>query len=142
MTAVPRRGVTVTGAIALPTRAVARVVQHVLARERQRATVAVTFLGPRRMRALNARYLKHDYVTDVISFGLPQPDGSVAGDVYVCRYAAARQARRLGVPVRTELLRLLVHGTLHALGWEHPAGASRTTSPMWRLQERYLRQVA
>ena len=142
MPAAPCSEVTVTGASALPARAVARAVRHVVAREQQRATIAVTFLGPRRMRALNARYLKQDYVTDVISFGLPQPDGSVAGDVYVCRYAAARQARRLGVPVRTELLRLLVHGTLHALGWDHPAGASRMTSPMWRLQERYLRQVA
>ncbi len=144
MTAVPRGGVTVTvtGASALPERAVTRVVQHVVERERQRATIAITFLGPRRMRALNARYLKHDHVTDVISFCLPQPDGSVAGDVYVCRYAAARQARQLGVPVRTELVRLLVHGTLHVLGWDHPVGASRTTSPMWRLQERYLRQVA
>lgn len=134
-------GVSVTGAAALPARAVRRVVRHVLARERQQATIAVTFLGPRRMRELNARYLKHDCVTDVISFGLPQPDGSVAGDVYVCRYAAARQARSLGVPVRTELLRLLVHGTLHVLGWDHPVGASRVTSPMWRRQEQYVRQV-
>ena len=94
------------------------------------------------MRLLNARFLGHDEVTDVISFGLPQPDGSVAGDVYVCRYAAARQARALGVPVRTELMRLLVHGTLHVLGWDHPAGASRIASPMWRRQEKYLGHVA
>jgi len=142
MPARPGSGVTVTGAGALPLHAVERIVRYVLERERQHATIAITFLGPRRMRALNARYLKHDDVTDVISFGLPQPDGSVAGDVYICRYAAARQARRLGVPVRTEVLRLLVHGTLHVLGWDHPGGAARTSSPMWRLQEQYLRRVA
>jgi probable rRNA maturation factor len=141
MSAGPEEGVTVAGAGALPARTVVRAVRHVLRGERKRATIAVTFLGPGRMRALNVEYLHHDRVTDVISFGLPQPDGSVAGDVYVCPYAAARQARRLGVPVREELLRLLVHGTLHVLGWDHPAGASRTGSPMWRRQERYLRQV-
>ena len=142
MRALPHEGVTVTGPGALPGRVVASVVQHVLARERRQALIAVTFLGPRRMRELNARYLRHDCVTDVISFSLPQPDGSAAGDVYLCRHVAARQARHLGIPVRTELVRLLVHGTLHVLGWDHPQGASRTKSPMWRLQERYVREVA
>ncbi len=142
MPAGPCDGVTVSGTGALPLRAVARVVGHVLAQERTRAMIAVTFLGPGRMQELNARYLDHDEVTDVISFGLPQPDGSIVGDVFVCRYAAVRHARELGVPVRAELLRLLVHGTLHVLGWDHPAGASRTTSPMWRRQEKYLEQVA
>jgi probable rRNA maturation factor len=138
----PRSGVTIAGTGALPARAVARAVEHVLARERQQAAIAVTFLGPRRMQALNARFLHHDRVTDVISFSLPQPDGSLAGDVYICRYAAARQARDLGVPLRTELVRLVVHGTLHVLGWDHPPGASRSASPMWRMQERYVRQLA
>jgi probable rRNA maturation factor len=142
MPEVPADGVSVTGTCGLPASAVARAVRHVVAAEQQRATIAVTFLGPKRMRALNAQYLAHDYVTDVISFGLPQPDGSIAGDLYICRYAAARQARGMGVSVREELLRLLVHGTLHVLGWDHPGDASRTHSPMWRLQERYLRQVA
>lgn len=142
MPAGPRDGVTVSGTGALPPRAVERVIGHVLAQERKRATVTVTFLGPRRMRVLNARYLGHDEVTDVISFALPQPDGSLAGDVYVCRYVAVRQARELGVPVRAELMRLLVHGTLHLLGWDHPPGTSRITSPMWRRQEKYLGQVA
>ena len=142
MPAGPREGVNVSGNGALPPRTVERVIRHVLAQERKRAAIAVTFVGPRRMQELNARYLDHDEVTDVISFGLPQPDGSVAGDVYVCRYAAVRQARELGVPVRVELMRLLVHGTLHVLGWDHPAGALRTTSPMWQRQEKYLGQVA
>jgi probable rRNA maturation factor len=38
-------------------------------------------------------------------------------------------------------LRLVVHGTLHVLGHDHPTGASRTTSPMWRRQERILARV-
>ncbi len=141
MAAGPPCQVTVTGASALPARTAVRAVEQVLAGEQQRASVAVIFLGPRRMQALNAEYLHHDCVTDVISFGLPQPDGSVAGDVYVCPYVAARQARQLGVPVREETLRLLVHGTLHVLGWDHPADASRMHSPMWARQEQYLKQV-
>jgi probable rRNA maturation factor len=40
--------------------------------------------------------------------------------------------------LRQELIRLVVHGTLHALGREHPEGPHRTRSAMWRRQERYV----
>ncbi len=89
------------------------------------------------MRRINAQHLHHDYPTDVISFALPQPDGSVAGDICICRYVAARNARRHDESVRTELLRLIVHGTLHVLGWDHP-DAARTRSKMWQRQEKYV----
>jgi ssRNA-specific RNase YbeY (16S rRNA maturation enzyme) len=38
-------------------------------------------------------------------------------------------------------LRLVVHGTLHVLGQDHPTGEGRTTSQMWRKQERILARV-
>lgn len=106
--------------------------------EQARVHLVVTFVGKARMRRCNRQYFGHDEPTDVMSFALPQPDGSVAGDVLVCRCVAASNARRHRVGVREEVLRLVVHGTLHALGWDHPAGAARTRSPMWRRQERYL----
>ncbi len=104
------------------------------------AEVSVTFLTGQRMRAMNRRTFGHDRATDVIAFGLPHP-GCVVGDVYVCPSVARRTASRLGVSEREELLRLVVHGTLHVLGYDHPAGEERTLSVMWRLQERYVRQV-
>jgi len=122
----------------LPIGTVRVAVRHVLRRERRAAQIAVTFIGKRQMRRLNAQYLRHDRPTDVLSFPLPQPDGSLAGDIYVCRYVAARNARAHHATVRQELLRLIVHGTLHVLGFDHADGASRTRSDMWRRQERYL----
>lgn len=134
--------VRVTGRVALPVATVRRVVRTVLAGERRAAAVSVTFLGPIRMRALNRDYLDHDRPTDVIAFGLAQPDGGLVGDVYVCRAVAEREARRRGLPLRQELVRLVVHGTLHVLGWDHPDDASRLRSPMWRRQERYVGRLA
>ncbi|MCU0256602.1 MAG: rRNA maturation RNase YbeY, partial [Vicinamibacterales bacterium] len=64
------------------------------------------------------------------------------GDVYVCRAVAEGEARRRGLPLRQELVRLLVHGTLHVLGWDHPDDDSRLRSPMWRRQERYVARLA
>lgn len=124
-----------------PPTAVRRAVTTVLTGEGREAFVAVTFLGLRRMRRLNRDYKHHDRPTDVISFALPQPDGSLAGDIYLCRAVAAREARRRGLPVREEVLRLVVHGTLHVLGQDHPEGEDRERSAMWATQERYVRQV-
>ncbi len=121
---------------------VKRVVRAVLRGERRTAAVTVTFLGPARMRQVNAAHLGVDRTTDVISFALPQPDGGLLGDVYICPAVAAREAKEHGVSTRQELIRLVVHGTLHVLGWDHPDGAARTTSAMWRRQERYVRALA
>jgi len=126
----------------IPARVVRRVVRAVLRGERRRALVSVTFLGAARMRRLNARYTGHDRPTDVLSFALEQPAGPPLADVYVCPAVAARSAVTNQVPLREELVRLVVHGTLHALGHDHPEGPGRTHSPMWRRQERYVGALA
>lgn len=118
-----------------------RIARQVVGWEGATAELSITFLGPVRMRRLNRAHLGHDKVTDVISFALPSPDGSLVGDVYICRAEAARNAAALGVSLREELVRLVVHGTLHVLGHDHPDGAARTRSAMWRRQERYVRRL-
>lgn len=102
------------------------------------ALLSVTLVSRRRIAAMNRRHLGHAGATDVISFGFRDPAGAVIGDVYVCPEVAALNAKAHGVPVREELLRLVVHGTLHVLGHDHPEGESRTASPMWKRQERLL----
>lgn len=134
--------VAVSGAGALPARRVRAAVEAVLRGEGREAALAITFLGPDAMRDLNRTYKGHDRPTDVIAFALPQPDGTLTGDVYICRHVAAREARERGVPLREELLRLVVHGTLHVLGWDHPEDDTRECSPMWQRQEQYVRALA
>jgi probable rRNA maturation factor len=120
---------------------VARAAAIVLGGERRaRATASVTFLSAQRMRALNRRAFGRDHATDVIAFGLPHDDQLVA-DVYVCPAVARREARAHALPIREELIRLVVHGTLHATGWDHGEGPRRERSPMWRRQETYVRRI-
>jgi probable rRNA maturation factor len=126
----------------LPDAAVRRAVEAVLDGERAEAQVSVTFLGRDAMRRMNAEYKGHDRPTDVIAFPLAGPDGLVVGDVYICPWVARREAAARRVPPRQEFVRLVVHGTLHALGWEHPEDESRTRSPMWRRQEYYVERLA
>ena len=124
--------------VPLPASLVRRVVETVLRGERRRALISITFLGRDAMRKLNAAHKGRDRPTDVLSFAMADPSGRAVGDVYVCAWAAEREARSRGIPVRQELIRLLVHGTLHALGRDHPEDERRTSSPMWRRQERYV----
>jgi probable rRNA maturation factor len=118
--------------------AVVRAVETVLAGERRRADVSITFLGPVRMRRLNAEWKRRDRLTDVLAFSLASPGSPRQGDVYVCRAMALISARARKIPLREELLRLVIHGTLHVLGHDHPEGEDRTRSVMWRKQEKYL----
>ncbi len=126
----------------LPPPLVRRVVKAVLSGERREALISVTFLGRDAMRRLNAAHQGHARLTDVLAFALAGPAGRAVGDVYVCPWVAEREARARGIPLREELIRLVVHGTLHALGREHPEGDGRSRSPMWRRQERYVEALA
>jgi probable rRNA maturation factor len=121
---------------------VRRVVEAVLHAERRDALISVTFVGRDTMRRLNAEHKQHDHPTDVLTFSLTDPSGRIAGDVYVCPWVARREARARAIPLREELIRLIVHGTLHALGRDHPEGNARTRSAMWRRQERYVETLA
>ncbi len=98
--------------------------------------MSVTFLGRDRMRDLNQRYKGRNAATDVLAFALPDPSG-VVGDVYLCPWVARREAQARGVALEEEVIRLLVHGTLHVLGYDHPE-EQRTESAMWKRQERYV----
>ena len=107
------------------------------------AVVSITFVTSRRMAALNVKHLGHRGPTDVISFGFAATGkGSpVTGDIYICPAVAREHALAHGNGIREELLRLVVHGVLHIIGYEHPTDESRTTSPMWRRQEVLLRRA-
>jgi probable rRNA maturation factor len=107
------------------------------------AMLSITFVGRAAMSEMNHRYLRHRGPTDVISFGLGRTGkrGAVIGDIYICPEVARDNAKRQGIPIGEEVLRLVVHGTLHVLGHDHPVGVLRMTSPMWQRQERILARV-
>ena len=65
----------------------------------------------------------------------------IVGDIYICPSVARRAARELKATEQEEMVRLIVHGTLHALGYEHPSGDDRCRSKMWRIQEEYLSSI-
>jgi rRNA maturation RNase YbeY len=97
------------------------------------AELSITFVTDEAIAELNGTYLQRQGPTDVISFRLGE-DPAV-GDVYISTETARANSERFAIPFPEELLRLVVHGTLHVLGYDHPDDDSRLQSAMFELQE-------
>ena len=108
------------------------------------ALLSITFVDRRVIARLNKEHLGHTGPTDIISFGFTRaaPEDPVVGDIYICADVAREHAKERHIPVRQELTRLVIHGVLHVLGYEHPEHEAREQSKMWRRQEQLLRRLA
>lgn len=95
--------------------AVARWVNHALA---QPGEIAVRIVGEEEGRALNLQYRGKDYATNVLTFDYAT-DPLVMADLVLCAPVVAREAAELKKPLAEHYAHLLVHGTLHAQGWDH-----------------------
>ena len=84
------------------------------------AGLSVTVVDDPAIAELHARYLGVSGATDVISFPLDDdfPGEALVGEVVVSADTAEREAGERGLPFAEELLRYVVHGTLHLLGYD------------------------
>ena len=113
-------------------------VQFVFKKERRkRGEVSVVFVDDRIIRKLNREYLSHDYVTDVISFPLTERRGEVQGEIYISADRARVQANRFGVRFGEEIARLVIHGTLHLIGYDDTT--PRAAAEMKKREDRFVR---
>jgi probable rRNA maturation factor len=92
-------------------------VKRVLAEEGiQEAAISLAIVDDAMIRPLNARYLGHDYATDVLSFVLEQSDQRLEGEIIVSAETAIRSAAGFGWQPADELLLYVIHGALHLVG--------------------------
>ncbi|MFN2586910.1 MAG: rRNA maturation RNase YbeY [Actinomycetota bacterium] len=91
------------------------------------AELSILFVGPDHIRRLNARYAGDDNATDVLAFPMMDDDEEsvLLGDVVVCPEVAQDNAARAGGGLDAELRTLVVHGTLHLLGYDHQNDSQR-----------------
>jgi rRNA maturation RNase YbeY len=88
------------------------------------AELSLAFVDDRTGAALNQRWRGRTGATDVLSFSLREGAharhrGALLGDVVIALGVASRQAREHGHPLEAECVRLLIHGVLHLLGYDH-----------------------
>ena len=116
-----------------------KAVRRVVAGERKKGvSVSIVFTDDRFIKNMNRRYLRHDRTTDVIAFPLGSGPG-VDGEVYVNLNQAKRQAKFYGVPFHREVKRLVVHGTLHLLGYRDSSPGLKAR--MRRREDFYLERL-
>ncbi len=104
---------------ALPRHSVARWIRHALACD---AEITVRIVGLEEGRALNRDYRQKDDATNVLTFDYTQ-EPVVTADLVLCAPVVAQEARENKKTLQAHYAHLLVHGTLHAQGWDHETSA-------------------
>lgn len=112
--------------------------KSVLKKEKAAGSVCITIADDRMIRVLNRVYRHMDKATDVLSFFMGE-DGML-GDIIISQDSAVRNAERFGVPVEEEMKRLVIHGTLHLLGYDHKKRSDR--SKMSEKEEQYAKEIS
>jgi len=119
----------------------------------QKAMISILLVGGPRMRALNRRYLKHAWSTDVLAFGqgkitktarvkktvLGSVERGFLGDIVLCIPTIEEQAEEYGHTFKEELDYCLCHGILHLLGHEDKSRVGHKR--MHRKQTKILQRI-
>jgi len=85
------------------------------------AEIAVRVVGAEEGRALNRQYRGKDYATNVLTFDYAR-EPVVSADLVLCAPVVEREAKEQGKTLEAHYAHLLVHGALHAQGYDHEAG--------------------
>lgn len=118
-----------------------RAAQTTLAHATTEGDLTIVLTDDAQLRELNRDYLDIDAPTDVLSFPASETDPETArrylGDILISIPRAEEQARAAGHALEAEVQLLVVHGTLHLLGYDHAEADEKAR--MWKEQAEVLR---
>jgi probable rRNA maturation factor len=104
--------------------------------------LSIALVSDVQIKRLNKLYRNKDKPTDVLSFPIGEKveDWLILGDIVISVDTAKRQAQELGHSLEEELKRLLVHGLVHLLGYDHELGGEEEKK-FFELEEFVLREL-
>jgi probable rRNA maturation factor len=76
------------------------------------------FVNPDTMLEINKKYLEHNYDTDIITFDYSDETNNLDGEIFISFQEAVRNSKKYQVTVDNELVRLVIHGVLHLIGYD------------------------
>jgi len=79
--------------------------------------IQINFVNSAEIMRINKVYLNHNYSTDIITFDYSGSQKMLDGEIYISIEDAAFNARKFGVKLKEEIMRLVIHGFLHLLGF-------------------------
>ncbi|GAB2700927.1 rRNA maturation RNase YbeY [Mucilaginibacter koreensis] len=75
---------------------------------------------------INQQYLNHNTYTDIITFDNSERESYLTGDIFISAERIAENAQKFDVDAATEMHRVIIHGTLHLLGYKDKTPADKT----------------
>lgn len=106
-------------------------------------SISVIFVGEKKIKELNFKYRGKNSTTDILSFPYleKEPSGNLfLGEIIINLAKVLSQAKQYNVTGWQELDRILVHGILHLIGYDHEASTSHAKK-MYKLQEKILKYL-
>ena len=105
------------------------------------AELTIRFVGQAEGQTLNRDYRGKDYATNVLTFAYTEdePDADTQADIVLCSDVLIREANDLSIPVLQHAAHLVVHGVLHAQGYDHEIDAD--AQEMEKLETTILQQL-
>lgn len=88
-------------------------------------TLVFLFVDDKEILEMNKKFLKHDYYTDVITFG-DLEDKKISGDIAISIERVLDNSKTYGVEFEDELKRVMVHGLLHIMGYNDKASDDKS----------------
>jgi rRNA maturation RNase YbeY len=88
------------------------------------------------LRKMKKKYFEQDLYTDVISFNLEDPNEDIEGEIYISMDRIIDNAKSLKSSINMELKRIIIHGTLHLIGYKDTTNSQKKN--MTRLENKYL----
>ena len=101
------------------------------------AKLSITFLSSEDMISMNTTYLKHTYLTDIITFNLSEDD--IDGDLYISLDQVRENAKEEGHPFEEEVKFVLLHGLLHLLDYDDDTDERQAA--MFAVQTRLMGRI-
>lgn len=102
--------------------------------------ISIAIVSPQKIRSLNKKYRKKDKPTDVLSFVYSQHKKNFSGEIIICPRIVKKNSKDAGENFQKELKKVLVHGALHILGYDHEKSA-REEKIMRKKEEFYFKKI-
>jgi rRNA maturation RNase YbeY len=96
------------------------------------------FCSDKRLLEINRQFLQHDYYTDIITFDLSESD-QISAEIYISTDRVRENAKTLKTTLKSELLRVILHGALHLCGYRDKTKGEKMI--MREKENQYLKEV-
>ena len=111
-------------------------IEHIFKSEKKKiGSLTYVFSTDKHLQALNKKYLKHNYKTDILTFPIVE-NGLIQAEIYISIERVKKNAKLFNTTFKDELFRVIFHGTLHLCGYKDKN--QRQQDVMRQMEDHYL----